>query len=416
MPMENSTEVTEFILVGLTNGPKLLIPLFLIFSFIYLVTLTGNLGMMVLILLDSHLHSPMYFFLSNLSLVDFGYSTAVTPKVMAGLLIGDEVISYNACVIQFFFFVAFITVESFLLALMTYDRYVAVCKPLHYTSTMTTSVCVCLVMGCHICGFLNASIHTGNIFRLTFCRANNSTKVNEFRLLGLTDNPELQVFLFITFTLIYLTTLIGNLGMITLILLDSRLHTPMYIFLSNLSLVDCVYSSAVTPKVMAGFLTRNKVISYGGCAAQMFFFVAFASVDCFLLAVMAYDRHAAVCKPLHYTTTVTTSLCAQMAVGCYVWGFTESAIHTGFTFSLSFCRSNVVPHFFCDIPPILALSCSDIYINEIVLFILAAFNVCFALIIILTSYLFIFIAILRMRSAEGQKKAFSTCASHFTAV
>ncbi|XP_044117050.1 olfactory receptor 5B12-like [Neovison vison] len=244
----------------------------------------------------------------------------------------------------------------------------------------------------------------------------NSTEVNEFRLLGLTDSPELQVPLFITFTFIYLATLIGNLGMITLILLDSRLHTPMYIFLSNLSLVDCAYSSAVTPKVMAGFLTGDKVISYGGCVAQMFFFVAFASVDCFLLAAMAYDRHTAVCKPLHYTTSMTMSLCAQMAIGCYAWGFVESAIHTGFTFCLSFCHSNVVHHFFCDIPPILALSCSDIYINEIVLFILAAFNVCFALIVILTSYLFIFIAILRMRSAEGRKKAFSTCASHFTAV
>ncbi|XP_006173051.2 olfactory receptor 5B2 [Camelus ferus] len=244
----------------------------------------------------------------------------------------------------------------------------------------------------------------------------NTTEVHEFRLLGLTDTAELQVPLFIIFTFIYLITLIGNLGMIMLILLDSHLHTPMYFFLSNLSLVDCVYSSAVTPKVMAGFLMGDKVISYGGCVAQMFFFVAFASVDCFLLAVMAYDRHAAVCKPLHYTTTVTTSVCVQMAIGSYVWGFVESAIHTGFAFALSFCHSNVVHHFFCDIPPILALSCSDIYVNEIVLFILAAFNVFFALIVILTSYLFIFIAILRMHSAEGQKKAFSTCTSHLTSV
>lgn len=244
----------------------------------------------------------------------------------------------------------------------------------------------------------------------------NSTEVNEFRLLGLSDTPELQVPLFITFTLIYLITLVGNLGMITLILLDPCLHTPMYFFLSNLSLVDCVYSSAVTPKVMAGFLTGDKVISYGGCVAQMFFVVAFASTDCFLLAVMAYDRHAAVCKPLHYTTTVTPSVCARMAIGCYIWGFVESAIHTGFTFCLSFCHSNVVHHFFCDIPPILALSCSDIHINEIVLFALATFNVLFALIVIFTSYLFILIAILRMPSAEGRKKAFSTCASHLTAI
>lgn len=243
----------------------------------------------------------------------------------------------------------------------------------------------------------------------------NSTEVNEFRLLGLTDAPELQVPLFIIFVFIYLITLTGNLGMVTLILLDSRLHTPMYFLLSNLSLVDCVYSSAVTPKVMAGLLTGDKVI-YGGCVAQMFFFVAFASVDCFLLAVMAYDRHAAVCKPLRYASTVTPSVCAQMVMACYVWGFAESAIHTGFTFRLSFCHSNVVHHFFCDIPPILALSCCDIYVNEMLLFILAAFNVFFALMVIVSSYLFIFMAILRMHSTEGRKKAFSTCSSHLTAV
>ncbi|XP_043337805.1 olfactory receptor 5B2-like [Cervus canadensis] len=251
-------------------------------------------------------------------------------------------------------------------------------------------------------------------FKMSFMK--NNTEVNEFRLLGLTDAPELQVPLFIIFTFIYLITLTGNLGMVTLILLDSRLHTPMYFLLSNLSLVDCVYSSAVTPKVMAGLLTGDKVISYGGCVAQMFFFVAFASVDCFLLAVMAYDRHAAVCKPLHYASTVTPSVSAQMVMACYVWGFAESAIHTGFTFHLSFCHSNVVHHFFCDIPPILALSCSDIYVNEMVLFILAAFNVFLALMVIVSSYLFIFMAILRMHSAEGRKKAFSTCSSHLTAV
>ncbi|KAL6091054.1 hypothetical protein STEG23_029876 [Scotinomys teguina] len=237
-----------------------------------------------------------------------------------------------------------------------------------------------------------------------------------FILLGLTDNPELEVPLFITFTLIYLITLIGNLGMIVLIWLDSRLHTPMYLFLSNLSLADCVYSSAVTPKVMAGLLTGDKVISYGGCVTQMFFFVSFASIDCFLLAVMAFDRHAAVCKPLHYTTTMTASVCAHMVIGCYVFSLAESSIYTGLIFDLSFCHSNVIHHFFCDIPPILNLSCSDIYISEIVLFIITSFNVLFSLVVILTSYVFIFIAILRMRSAEGRKKAFSTCASHLTAV
>ncbi|XP_049747750.1 olfactory receptor 5B12-like [Elephas maximus indicus] len=244
----------------------------------------------------------------------------------------------------------------------------------------------------------------------------NISEVTEFILVGLTDALALQVPLFLIFTVIYFITLVGNLGMIVLILLDSRLHTPMYFFLSNLSVVDCVYASAVTPKVMVGFLTGGKIISYNGCAAQMFFFAAFAAIENFLLASMAFDRHAAVCKPLHYTTTMTSTVCALLVTGSYICGLLETSILVAFTFHLSFCHFNVVNHFFCDIPPLLSLSCSDIYTNEIVLFTLAACTVFFTLLVILNSYLFIFIAILRMHSAEGQKKAFSTCASHLTTV
>ena len=244
----------------------------------------------------------------------------------------------------------------------------------------------------------------------------NLSEVTEFLLVGLTDALEMQVPLFTIFALIYLTTLVGNLGMIVLILLDSRLHTPMYFFLGNLSLVDCVYASSVTPKVMAGILTGDKIISYDACATQMFFFAAFATVESFLLASMAFDRQAAVCKPLHYTTTMTRAMCALLATSSYVCGLLQSSVHVALTFHLSFCHSNVVNHFFCDIPPLLALSCSDIYTKEIVLFTLAAFNTLFALLVILGSYLFIFTAILRMRSSEGPQKAFSTCASHLTTV
>ncbi|XP_004389315.2 olfactory receptor 5B2-like [Trichechus manatus latirostris] len=244
----------------------------------------------------------------------------------------------------------------------------------------------------------------------------NISEVTEFILVGLTDALELQVPLFLIFTLIYLITLLGNLGMIVLILLDFHLHTPMYFFLSNLSLVDCVYASAVTPKVMIGLLTGDKIISYSMCAAQMFFFVALAIIENFLLAWMAFDRHAAVCKPLHYTTTMTSTVCALLVTGSYICGLLQSSIHVALTFHLSFCHSNVVNHFFCDIPPLLALSCSDINTNQIVIFTLTACNVFFTLLVILNSYLFIFIAILRMHSAEGRKKAFSTCASHLTAV
>ncbi|XP_059014961.1 olfactory receptor 5B3-like [Mustela lutreola] len=244
----------------------------------------------------------------------------------------------------------------------------------------------------------------------------NNTEVTEFILLGLTNAPELQIPLFIMFTLIYLITLVGNMGMIVLILLDTHLHTSMYFFLSNLSLVDFCYSTTVTPKVMAGFLVRDKVISYNACAAQMLFFVALATVENFLLASMAYDRFAAVCKPLHYTTTMTTGVCASLAMGSYIYGFLNASIHIRDTFSLSFCMSNLVHHFFCDVPEVMALSCSDRHISELVLVVVASFNIFFALFIILISYLFIFITILKMHSAKGYQKALSTCASHLTTV
>ncbi|MBZ3878909.1 Olfactory receptor 5B2 [Sciurus carolinensis] len=244
----------------------------------------------------------------------------------------------------------------------------------------------------------------------------NRTEATEFILLGLTNAPEIQALLFILIMLIYFTNVVGNLGMIVLILTDSRLHTPMYVFLSNLSLVDVGYSSAVTPTVMAGLLLGHKVISYSDCAAQMFFFAAFASVENFLLASMAYDRFAAVCKPLHYSTTMTTSVCACVVVGCHVCGLLNASIHVGETFSLSFCESNVVHHFFCDVPAVMSLSCSDRHVNELVLVYVASFNVFFALLVILVSYLFIFVTILKMRSAAGYQKALSTCASHFIAV
>ncbi|XP_013849769.1 olfactory receptor 5B3-like [Sus scrofa] len=244
----------------------------------------------------------------------------------------------------------------------------------------------------------------------------NSTEVTQFILLGLTDDPELQVPLFTTFILVYLITLIGNLGIIMLILLDSHLHTPMYFFLSNLSLVDICYSSAVTPIVMAGFIPGDKVISYSACAAQMFFFAAFATVENYLLASMAYDRYVAVCKPLHYTTTMTTGVCVCLATGSYVCGFLNASIHIGDTFTLSFCRSNMVHHFFCDVPAVMVLSCSDRHVSELVLVYVVSFNIFFALLIILISYLLIFITILKMPSSAGYQKALSTCASHFTAV
>uniref|UniRef100_A0A8C2UXD6 Olfactory receptor n=1 Tax=Chinchilla lanigera TaxID=34839 RepID=A0A8C2UXD6_CHILA len=236
----------------------------------------------------------------------------------------------------------------------------------------------------------------------------NRTQVTEFLLLGLTNDPRLQLPLLITFLLIYTITVLGNLGMILLILLDARLHTPMYFFLGNLSLVDFCSSTVVTPTVMAGLFTGNKVISYNACAAQMFFFTTLICVENYLLAAMAYDRYAAVCRPLHYTTTMRTSVCAGLVLGCYVSGFLNACIHTGETFCLFFCNYNRIHHFFCDIPTVMTLSCSDKQAND--------FHIIFAFIIIWISYIFIFITILRKHSGTGAQKTLSTCTSHFTTV
>jgi olfactory receptor len=190
----------------------------------------------------------------------------------------------------------------------------------------------------------------------------------------------------------------------------------MYFFLGNLSLVDFCYSSSVTPKVIARLLMGDKVMSYNGCATQMFFFSTFANVENYLLASMAYDRYAAVCKPLHYMTTMTMRACACLVIGCYVFGLLDGSICTGNTFNLSFCKSNVIHHFFCDIPAVMVLSCSDSSVNELAIICIASFNIFFALIVIIISYMFIFSTILKMISGAGHKKAMSTCASHFTAV
>ena len=244
----------------------------------------------------------------------------------------------------------------------------------------------------------------------------NKTGVTEFVLLGLASAPRLQVPLFIVFTLIYLFSVVGNLGMVVLILMDSRLHIPMYLFLSNLSLADFCYSIAVTPKVMAELLMGDQVTFYNACAAQMFFFVALATVENFLLPSMAYDHYAAVCKPLLYTTAMTTRVRAGLAAGPHIYGFLSASVHSRDTFSLSFCRSNLLHHFFCDVPAVVALSCSDRHVSELVLVFVASFNIFFALLVILISYLFIFVTILKMHSAEGYQKALSTCASHLTTV
>ncbi|XP_007954897.1 olfactory receptor 5L2-like [Orycteropus afer afer] len=244
----------------------------------------------------------------------------------------------------------------------------------------------------------------------------NCTMVTEFILLGLSDIPELRIFLFLLFLLIYGVTVLGNLGMIAVIQVSSQLHTPMYFFLSHLSFVDFCYSTIIVPKMLDNMLKKDKAISFVGCTVQFYLFCTCLVTEVILLAVMAYDRFVAICKPLLYMVIMSQKLCVELVSGCYLCGTVCSLIHTCLTLEILSYRSNVVNHFFCDISPLLSLACSDVSVNELLLYILATFNEISTIVVILTSYLFILITILRMRSAEGRRKAFSTCASHLTAI
>ncbi|KAM6160819.1 olfactory receptor 5AL1-like [Erethizon dorsatum] len=244
----------------------------------------------------------------------------------------------------------------------------------------------------------------------------NHSAVSEFILLGLTDNPELQVILFGVFLVVYLVSVMSNLGLIALIQISPQLHTPMYFFLSHMAFVDFCYTSSVTPNMLVNFLCEVKSITFFACAVQVCCFITFVVCEVCVLSIMAYDCYVAICNPLLHVILMSRKLCVQMIAGTYIYGFTVGLVQTVVTFHLSFCDSNVLNHFYCDDVPLIVLACSDTRVKELMLLIIAGFNSIWSLAIVLISYTFILCAILRIHSAEGQQKAFSTCASHLTSI
>ncbi|XP_070422092.1 olfactory receptor 8J3-like [Equus przewalskii] len=244
----------------------------------------------------------------------------------------------------------------------------------------------------------------------------NFTRVTEFILTGVSDRPELQIPLFFVFLVIYGLTVAGNLSIITLTSVDSRLQTPMYYFLRHLAMINFGNSTVIAPKMLINFLAKKKTTFYYECATQLGVFLVFIVAEVFLLAVIAYDRYVAICNPLLYMVVVSRQICFLLVSLTYLYSFSTAVVASSSVFTVSYCSSNVINHFFCDIVPLLALSCSDTYFPETVVFISAATNLVFSIVIVVTSYFNIVLSILRIRSSEGRKKAFSTCASHMMAV
>ncbi|XP_057363080.1 olfactory receptor 5W2-like [Manis pentadactyla] len=244
----------------------------------------------------------------------------------------------------------------------------------------------------------------------------NCSSVTEFIFLGISNNPEMKGALFTAFILVYLINLLANLRMIILIRMDSQLHTPMYFFLSHLSFCDLCYSMEVGPKMLMDIFAKIKSILFYGCAVQLGIFCTFADSECLLLAVMAFDRYKAISNPLLYTVNMSSTVYSLLTAGVYMVGMADALIHTTLAFRLCFCGSNEINHFFCDAPPLLLLSCSDTQVNELMIFIIFGFIEVSTISGVLVSYCYIILSVLKIHSAEGKLKAFSTCTSHLTAV
>ncbi|ELW66900.1 Olfactory receptor 5AN1 [Tupaia chinensis] len=244
----------------------------------------------------------------------------------------------------------------------------------------------------------------------------NITEITYFILLGFSDFPSVLSVLFILFLGIYITALTWNLGLIVLIRMDSHLHTPMYFFLSNLSFIDACYVTSTVPKMLSNFFQEQQTINFVACIAQYFIFSTMGLSECCLMTAMAYDRYAAICNPLLYSSIMSPTLCAQMVLGSYMAGLTAALSQMCALLQLHFCGPNVIRHFFCDLPQLLILSCTDTFFVQVMLAILAMmFGIANALVIMI-SYGYIVVSIMKITSAKGRSKAFNTCASHLTGV
>ncbi|KAM4876468.1 uncharacterized protein RHO17_006309 [Thomomys bottae] len=593
MMKKNQSSVSKFLLLGLPIRPKEQGLYRALFLAMYLITVLGNLLILLLIRLDSRLHTPMYFFLSHLAFSDISLSSIVVPQMLVNMQTRQQFISYEGCISQMYFFVLFGCLDNFLLALMAYDRYAAICHPLRYVTLMRKELCVSLVAGSWFFCCVHALLHTLLLIQLPFCadrtianffcdltallklscsdisinelaifteggvlftlplsiilgsyicigttvlripstkrffktfstcgshlfvvslyygtlagvyfssssqnsddkdiiasviytvvtpmlnpfiyslrnrdikqaldilvhrasffisspvnreffpkeeskimkqlylcvsefkmemqwqKKRSMSSESEFILLGLPIRPEEQGLFYALFLAMYLTTVLGNLLIILLIRLDSRLHTPMYFFLSHLAFSDVSLSSVTVPKMLINNADTERIHLISQCIIQECFFLIFGGLDSFLLTSMAYDRYVVICHPLYYTIIMRQNLCFLLVIVSWALSIVRALVHTLLLVRLSFLRDNTLPHIFCDLSALLNLSSSDTTVNELVILTVGTVVITLLFLCILVSYGHIGATILRAPSVKGICKALSTCGSHLSVV
>ncbi|KAM4696170.1 uncharacterized protein WCC33_014912 [Rhinophrynus dorsalis] len=563
MDQTNQTIVTYFIIKGISDVPELKTLIFLLVLLLYILTLSGNLVILLLVCMDQQLHTPMYFFLCNLSILDISSTTVTLHRILIDFISGHNTVSFFGCMAQMYIFTALACDELLILTAMSYDRYVAICNPLRYHMVMNHRVCILLTMVCWLLGFLEIlpilwalsnftcyrsheinhffcdmvpliklccndtsslefyivieGIFLGSFtpFFLTFisyvfiiltimnircstgrrkafytCSSHltvvillyvtlicqylrptsietlesnklfslfntatvpmlnpliyslknkevksalgrrlrhagtsdsasqkNETPITYFIIKGISEVPQLQALVFFLGLLIYLITVGGNMTILVLVCRDSQLHTPMYFFLGNLSMLDVFCLTITLHKILLTFMSGDNTVSFLSCMSQMYIFSSLTCNELLILTAMSYDRYVAICNPLHYHMVMRGRVCVLLAIVCWLLGFIEVIPHMWAISRFSCYKSNEINHYFCDILPIMKLSCSDTTTLKLVIFIEGLFLVSFTpFLLTFISYVFIISTILRIRDSTGRQKAFYTCSSHLTVV
>ncbi|KAG8521139.1 Olfactory receptor 2AJ1 [Galemys pyrenaicus] len=478
----NETEPADFTLLGFFPEFRYITAIVSIILLIYTAAITGNTLLIFLIWLDSRLHTPMYFLLSQLSLMDLTLTSSIVPKMAANFFSGWQSISFLACGTQIFFSLTVAIAECILITLMCFDRYVAICNPLRYSLIISPSVCLQMAAISWAGGALTSLGHTAFTLHFHICNPREiphffcevmavlrivcedisayekavvvtsilvlllplSLILSSYILIFLTvlrmNSPEVRAggfdehhhlprLDFAVYKLLshvdrlplppedgLIAAVMGNAVLILLIWLDTRLHSPMYFLLSQLSLIDLALISTTVPKMVSNFFSGKRTISQVGCGTQIFFSLTLGIAECLLLTLMSYDRYVAICNPLRYSVIMSHNTCKKIVIVSWAGGAITSLGHTAYAMHFPICRPREIPHFLCEVMALLKLTCEDIsaYVKSVV--VSSFLVVLIPLGLILASYTFIFFAVFHMNSPEGKNKALATCSSHLCVV